>query len=162
MKLGPNRLRIDVERGGEVGVNPFELLHGPIAIKREPGHLNRIKELGGNSRPGVARNGNVIDVLERESGLRQAVADRGRGESRRVLHAVEAFFFHRRHQPPIAHDRRRGVGVISINAQNIHRFILAQGVAQGGGAAPKRLWAGELTPHPAAHGRHPLPSERVV
>ena len=36
------------------------------------------------------------------------------------------------------------------------------GVAQRGEAASKWLLAGEVTPHPAAHGRHPLPSERAV
>ena len=35
-------------------------------------------------------------------------------------------------------------------------------VAQRGSAATQWLLAGEVTPHPAAHGRHPLPGERAV
>jgi len=62
----------------------------------------------------------VVDVLQSKAGFSQAISNRSRRKSRRVLHAIEALFFHRRHQRAIAHHGRRRVPVIRINAQNIH------------------------------------------
>src|SRR5271157_2193744 len=96
MKLSPNCFGIDVARGGEVFMNSFELLHGPEAVKSETGHPDGIKKLGRESRPRVARNRHVIDLLEGQADLRQAVPDGIHGEARRILYTVEAFFLHRR------------------------------------------------------------------
>ena len=50
----------------------------------------------------------------------QAVANRRDGKARRVLHAIEALFFHRGDQFAVLHQGRRCVAVVGVDAENIH------------------------------------------
>ena len=38
------------------------------AFAREPRHAQRVKKLGAQPRPGIARHGDVIDIRERDAG----------------------------------------------------------------------------------------------
>src|SRR5260370_27182615 len=61
-----------------------------------------------------------IYVREREARFLQAITDRLPGKSRRVFHAVEAFFLDRGDEPAVADNRRRSVSVVRIDPKNIH------------------------------------------
>jgi hypothetical protein len=99
--LGANILRVDVTCGGEILVNSAEVLQGAVAIESKTGHADGVEELRGEPSPGVTGNGNMINVPDGQSGFGQAVPDRVRGKTCRVLHAIEAFFLDSRYQPAV-------------------------------------------------------------
>ena len=121
--LGANGLRVDVARGGKVLLNSPEVLQGLIAVESKAGHADGVKKLGRNPCPWVAGNGHVVDILDGQPGFGEAVADCVRGEACGVLYAIEALFLDRRDQSAITNKGRRSVGVICVNAQDIHRFM---------------------------------------
>jgi len=62
----------------------------------------------------------MIDFLQLEACFLQAIPNRLRRESRCVFHSIEALFLHSGNEPAVAHDGRRRVPVVRIDAQNIH------------------------------------------
>ena len=62
----------------------------------------------------------MIHFRELHAGLVETILNCARRQSRRVFHAVQAFFFHRCEQAPVGDDRRRSVRVISIDSKNDH------------------------------------------
>ena len=65
---------------------------------------------------GIAVDGDVIDVVEGDLRLIEAVAD-GRGrESRPVLYASETLLFRCRHQFAVNYDCGSSIGVVCVNA----------------------------------------------
>ena len=64
-------------------------------------HAQGVVKLGPHARPGVSRHGNVVNILQGEASLGQAVADRLGRKTCGVLHPIEAFLFHRRDQPAV-------------------------------------------------------------
>ena len=65
------------------------------ALDGETGHPQGVIQFGSHACPGIARDGNVVDLTDREARFRKAMAYCLRGESRRVLHPVETFLFDR-------------------------------------------------------------------
>ena len=83
-------------------------------------HLHGVQKFRPEARPGVARNGDVIHFRERDAGGIQAVANRRRRKSRRVLDAVKAFLLDSGNQAAVADNRRRSIAVIRVNPKNVH------------------------------------------
>ena len=115
--LGSNLVRRDIERLRERFRNSHEPGHhfGPFAGKTR--HPQGVQEFCPEARPGIARDRDVVDFTQRDAGGVQAVADRRRRKSRRVLHAVKAFFFDGGDQPAVRNNRRGGIAVIGVDSQ---------------------------------------------
>jgi hypothetical protein len=62
----------------------------------------------------------MIDVRKSEAGFLKAEADGLRGKASGILDAIEAFFFYRRDQLPVAHYRGGSIAVVSINSEDVH------------------------------------------
>src|SRR2546421_749804 len=71
-------------------------------------------------RPGVSRDGHVVDVLGQQAGLIQAEAGGVGGKRGVVLDPREAFFLHGRDQLSVHHERGRSVAVVGVQAKNDH------------------------------------------
>jgi len=123
MKLCTNLLGIGIKGRRERLGNPREFREHSDAFPRKRRHTQCVKKFCAQPRVRISRHGDMIDVLERETRFLQTVTNRLRGESRRVLHPVEAFFLNRSDQPAVADNRRRSVSVVRIDPQNIHRVI---------------------------------------
>ena len=108
-------------------------------------------------RPWIARNRDVIHFRELHAGLVEAILNRARRQSRRVFHAIQAFFFYRRKQAPVGDDRRRSVRVISIDSKNDHCeksvvSLIACGSGDGNGGILSRLGiSGKLSAQMSLH-----------
>ena len=61
-------------------------------------------------------DGDVIDVVERNAGLIEAVLDGDAGEAGPVFDAPEPLFFRRRDELPVDDDTGGGVGVMGVDA----------------------------------------------
>src|ERR1700676_701772 len=120
MKRGFEFARIAVESRGERLVNARKFLQDFDAVAREGGHAQGVEELGSQASVGIAGNGDVIDVGKRDPRFLQAIADRRSGKAGCVFDTVETLFLHCGNQLAIADQRRRGITVIRINAENIH------------------------------------------
>ena len=73
---------------------------------------------------GIAVDGDMIDVRERNSGRLQAIFDGEFGEPRPMLRAPKPFLFRRRQQRTIAQDASRRVGVVSVKTKDIQEADL--------------------------------------
>ena len=78
----------------------------------------------------------MIDICDRNPGSPEAVFNRMRRETGTVLDAVEALFFDSGDQLAVANNRGRGISVVSINAENVHKI-------------PWGKYAAALPPHTA-------------
>jgi hypothetical protein len=58
----------------------------------------------------------MVELINRDVGSLQAIADRGRREPSTVLLAVEAFFLYGGDKLTILDNRGRGVAVVSVNS----------------------------------------------
>jgi len=114
---------IGIKGGRQRLRNTREFRENLDAFPRERRHAQRVKKFCAQPRVRVSRHGNVIDVREREARFLQAITNRLRGKSRRVLHAVEAFFLDCGDEPAVADDRRRSVPVVRIDPKYIHLAI---------------------------------------
>src|SRR5437588_2682015 len=103
--------------------NTREFRENSDAFPRERRHAQRVKKLCTQPRERISRHGNLMDVGECEARFLKAITDRLRGKSRRVLHAVEAFFLDRSDEPAVRDNRRRSVPVVRIDPKNIHLAI---------------------------------------
>src|ERR1019366_5922543 len=72
-------------------------------------------------RGGIPRNANMVELINRDVGSLQAIADCGSREPSTVLLAVEPFFLYGRDTLTILYDRGRGVAVVSVNSQDVQR-----------------------------------------
>ena len=79
-----------------------------------------LQKFRSEARAGIARDGDVVYFADRDSSGVQAVADRGRRKSRRVLHAVKALFLDGSDQAAVRNDRRGGIAVVGIDSQDVH------------------------------------------
>lgn len=73
----------------------------------------------------------MIDAGKRRSGFLKAPGNRLRGKPRPVLDAPEALFFGSRQQSPVDNQRRRGIAVKSVDAQNNHATFMRSEVSVG-------------------------------
>ena len=115
-----NLVRRDIESLRERFGNSHERRHHFGAFARKARHPQGVQELRSQARPGIARNGDVVDFRERDARGVQAVADRRRRKSRRVLHAIKAFFFDGGDQAAVRNDRRGSIAVIGIDSKDVH------------------------------------------
>ena len=120
MKFRFDFLRVDIERGRQSFGNAGERDQDLGALPREGRHAQGIKQFGEQARVRIARNGDVIDVGEREAGFLEAVANGLRGKTGGVFYAIEAFFFDGGDELAVANERGGSVAVVSIDSQNIH------------------------------------------
>ena len=74
----------------------------------------RMQDLLVQMRRRIARNADMIDLVQADSRGLHTVANRLRRKPRAVLEAVEAFLLHRRDQLPVDDQRRAGVAVVSV------------------------------------------------
>src|SRR3977135_3182814 len=91
---------------------------GPLA--GEARHLQCIHELCSEARPGIARDGNVVDLGKSDAGGVQAVTDRRGRKTGGVLHAVKTFFLHCGDQTAVGNEGRRGISVIRVDPKYVH------------------------------------------
>src|SRR5580704_14493852 len=120
MKLCANLNRRSLKRPSQIFVNSREPPHHPRAIQRKLRHAHRESQLRSQPRPRVAWDSNVVHFRKFYARLVQAMLNCAHRKPRRILHAVQALFFHSRQQPSVRNNRRRGVGVVSVNAQDDH------------------------------------------
>jgi len=71
-------------------------------------------------RGGVARNADVLDFLNPNSGRAQAILNRLSGKSGAVLDAIETLFFGGRDQLAVFDERGGCIAVICIDAEDVH------------------------------------------
>src|SRR6266699_2419558 len=95
MELRVNLLGVGIEGGCKRLGNTRKFRKNFDACLRERRHAQRIKKFCAQPCVRVSRYRDVIDVRECEARFLQAITDRLRGKSCRVLHAVEAFFLDR-------------------------------------------------------------------
>lgn len=69
----------------------------------------------------IARDADVVDILEPDTRRVQAVTDRLLGKTGAVFDAIEAFFFDRGDQSAVFDDCRRSIAVIRVDTENVHR-----------------------------------------
>ncbi len=62
----------------------------------------------------------MVDIGEAQPGFAQAVGDGLRGKPRPMLDAAKALLFGGRHQFAVPHQRRRGIAVEGIEAEDDH------------------------------------------
>ena len=75
-------------------------------------------ELRPDVRTGIARDGDMVEVLRRDPGVGETP---GRGEIRKagaMWDPVEALFFDGVHESPVDHDSRGGVTVIRVQTED--------------------------------------------
>jgi hypothetical protein len=120
MNSSADRFRGDVASPGEVFVNTGKARQHPGALESETGHAEGVEQLGSYPRPGITRDGDVINFAYGQARFGKAVTDGVCGEAGCIFHAVKAFFLDSGYQPSVAHKRSRRIGVISVNAKNIH------------------------------------------
>jgi len=123
MKLGADLRRVNYKFCRQVFADSRESFHYTKTLKGKVRHPHGVEELRLESRPGIARHGNMIDFLKFDARAIQAKPNRLRGEARRILDAIQALLFHGGDKSPVNNDRRRSVGVISVDAQNNHRCL---------------------------------------
>ena len=111
---------IDIERRGERFRNSHELGHHLGALASETRHPQWRTEAWCPGAPRDCAGWRCGDFGKRDARCVQAIADRRRGKSRRVFHAVKAFFFDGGDQAAIADDRRGGVAVIGVDSKDVH------------------------------------------
>src|SRR5207245_9907716 len=109
--------RIAPERGGVHAADPRSLVG-------EARHADGVEQLGAQARPGIARNGDVIHVVECDARFGQAITDSRGRKSRCVLHPVEPLLLHGRDQATITDDRTGGVTLVGVDAENVHAGTL--------------------------------------
>src|SRR5437660_4293671 len=63
----------------------------------------------------------MIEVRDGKARSFKTIANRRRGESSRIFDAVESLFLGSRDELAITHQCRRGIRVIGIDSQNIHK-----------------------------------------
>src|SRR5690348_3801375 len=103
------------------------------AFSGERWHAYGISQFGAETREGIARDSDVIDLCKRQPCFLQAVANGRGGKSCSILHAIEALFLDGRYQLPITHNRGRSVRVIGVDSENVHRwFFGSSSVSQPG------------------------------
>src|SRR5690242_7297800 len=90
------------------------------ALSRKTRHANGVKQLGTHTRPRTARQSDVIDISQSDTGSFETIANRSNGKSRGIFDAIEALLFDRGHELAIADQCRGGIRVISIDAENVH------------------------------------------
>jgi len=122
---GSNLARRDIESLRERFRDSREPAHHFYSFGRKTRHSKGVQELRPEARPGIARNSDVVDFAERDAGGVQAVPDRRRRESRRVLYAVKAFFFYRGEQAAVRDDRRGGIAVVGIDSKDVHPEVFS-------------------------------------
>ena len=91
-------LWIELERPGQLFFDSREAPEHLGAFEGEARHAHRESQFRSHPRPGIARNGDVIDFGKFRAGSLQAVVNRFYRQSRGVLHAIEAFLFDRSNQ----------------------------------------------------------------
>jgi hypothetical protein len=69
---------------------------------------------------GLSVDGDMVDVLERDTRFAKTVIDRLCGQARPMFDAAKPLFFNGRDQLAIFDQARRGIAVISVKAQNGH------------------------------------------
>ncbi len=69
----------------------------------------------------IARDADVVHVLESHAGGIEAVTDRLFGKTRAVLDAIEALFFGGGDQSAVFDDCRRSIAVIRVDSEDVHR-----------------------------------------
>ena len=106
MELRANGFGSDFKRRGQILADAGELLHHAQAIESESRHAQGEAQLGAEARPGIARDGDVIDFGELHAGAIEAVLNRADGQSRGVLHAIEALFLDSGDQATVDDDGR--------------------------------------------------------
>jgi len=72
---------------------------------------------------GVARNADVVDLLNPDSRRAQAILDRLSGKSGAVLDAIEALFFDGANQLTVFDERGGRITVICIDAEDVHDYL---------------------------------------
>lgn len=66
----------------------------------------------------------MVDLVGRNLGLFETIANRLGGKSRPMFDAVKAFFFNRGDQLAIDHQRRGRIAVVSVDTDNVrHRRV---------------------------------------
>src|SRR5260370_18249672 len=95
VKLCAEFFGISIKGGSQRLRYTRELRENFDAVPRERRHAQRVKKFCAQPAVRVSRHGNVLDFREREARFLQAITDRLPGKSRRVFHAVEAFFLDR-------------------------------------------------------------------
>src|SRR6516165_74928 len=113
--------RVAFKRPGQSLPNAGKLRNHPPPFAREPRHANGKEEFGGKPRVRISRHRHMVDLTDRYAGFLQAVADRSRGEPGGVLDAVEALFFNGGDQFSVTNEGRRGIAVVSVDPENVHR-----------------------------------------
>lgn len=68
----------------------------------------------------IARDPDVVQIFEFNSGRFETITNRVRWKTRGVLKTIEALFFSRGDQPSILDNGRRRVSVIRVDPQDVH------------------------------------------
>ena len=89
-------------------------------------------------RPGIAVDRDVVEIVDRDAGLVQAIADRLGGEARPVLDAAKPFFLRGGDDPAVAKEAGGGVGVEAVETENEHGRRHRAAIARDRSTSPPR------------------------
>ena len=117
-----DRIRRYAERGCELFANSGETRHNARAVERKFGHAQGESQLRFPARPGIARDGDVVEPGELDAGFVEAELNCLHGKPGGVFDAIQALLFDGGEQAAVGHNRGGGVGVIGIDAQDDHVF----------------------------------------
>lgn len=115
-----------VADGAEQAAAVLRLHAGTVAARQTlRGARRGVQNLLVQVRRRVARDADVVDVLDRDARGLQAVADRLHGKAGAVLEAVETLLLGGSDELSVAHNGGGGVAVIGVNPQYDHKTLCA-------------------------------------
>src|SRR5436309_3650263 len=115
-----NAGRVQIAGFGQLVEDPGETSHRPGTAQREARQANGIERLCAQPRPGISRNGDMVDRGTRNACLLKSVTVRVGRKAGGVLDAIETLLLGRGHELTVADDCGRSVPMVSIDAEDVH------------------------------------------